>query len=92
MISKSLGEILPLHRQQLGERGASAFLGFGQDHLAHRDDPIALEEHVLGAAEPDALGAELSCAWRASLGVSALARTFMRLTASAQPMRWRSRR
>ena len=28
------------------------------DHLAHRDDAVCLEEHVLGAAKADALGAE----------------------------------
>ena len=32
----------------------------GEDHLPHVDDPLALEEHVLGAAEADALGAELA--------------------------------
>ncbi len=30
----------------------------GEDHLAHRDDAVLLEEHVLGAAKADALGAE----------------------------------
>jgi hypothetical protein len=39
-----------------------------------RSDPVALEEHVLGAAEADALGAELAGAF-ASRGVSALVRT-----------------
>ncbi len=37
---------------------AAARLVVGEDHLAHRDDAVALEEHVLGAAEADALGAE----------------------------------
>ena len=55
---EQFGEVLPLHRQQLGERGAPARLVVGEDHLAHRDDALALEEHVLGAAEADALGAE----------------------------------
>ena len=51
-------EIRALHRQQLGERGAPVLLGVGQDHLAHGDDAVAVEEHVLGAAKPDAFGAE----------------------------------
>ncbi len=56
---EQLDEIRPLHRQQLRERGAAGLLVFGQDHLAHGADAGFLEEHVLGAAEADALGAEL---------------------------------
>ena len=56
---EQLGEIAALHRQQLGERRAAALLVVRQDHLAHREDAVGVEEHVLGAAEPDALGAEL---------------------------------
>jgi hypothetical protein len=41
-------------------RPRAGLLVVGQDHLAHRHDAIAFEEHVLGAAEPDALGAELA--------------------------------
>ena len=45
-----------------GSSAARAFfrpcLVVGQDHLPHVDDPLALEEHVLGAAQADALGAE----------------------------------
>ena len=66
-------EVLALHRQDLGQRRAPALLVVGQDHLAHRDDAVALEEHVLGAAEADALGAELArlgCV-RRRLGVGA---------------------
>ena len=41
---------------------ASAFLRssevVGQDHLAHGVNAVALEEHVLGAAQADARGAE----------------------------------
>ena len=50
----------------------------GEDHLAHRVDAVALEEHVLGAAEADALGAELARDLARRRGVSALARTFRR--------------
>jgi hypothetical protein len=38
---------------------AARLLVVGEDHLAHGADAVLLEEHVLGAAEPDALGAEL---------------------------------
>ena len=45
-----------------GSNLASAFLRssnvVGEDHLADGDDAIAFEEHVLGAAEADAIGAE----------------------------------
>ena len=44
--------------QQLGERATASALVARHDHLAHRGDAVALEEHVLRAAQPDALGAE----------------------------------
>ena len=56
--AEQLDEIVALHRQDLGERRAAALDGLGHDHLAHGDDALAVEEHMLGAAEPDALGAE----------------------------------
>ena len=31
------------------------------DHLSHRRDAIALEEHVLGATQPNALRTKLAC-------------------------------
>ena len=47
-----------------GSSSASAALRpglvVGQDHLPHGDDPLVAEEHVLGAAQADALGAELA--------------------------------
>ena len=52
-------EIRALHGQQLRQRGAATLFVVGEDHLAHRADALALEEHVLGAAKPDALRAEL---------------------------------
>ena len=55
----------------------------GQDHLPHGDDPVGLEEHVLGAAQADALGAELDARCARPSGVSALVRTFRRRLASA---------
>ena len=51
-------EVLALQRQQLGQRRAAVGLVLGDDHLAHRADFILAEEHVLGAAQADALGAE----------------------------------
>ncbi len=57
---EELDEVLALHRQELGERGAAALVVGGEDHLAHGLDAVGLEEHVLGAAQPDALGAELA--------------------------------
>ena len=39
----------------------AALLVVGEDHLPHGDDPLVLaEEHVLGAAQADAFGAELA--------------------------------
>ncbi len=50
------GEIVALERQHLGQ-GLFAILAIvGHDHLAHFGDVI--EEHVLGPAQADALGAE----------------------------------
>ena len=50
------GEVLPLERQQLGQRLLAVGDVFRQDHLADLVDVI--EEHVLGAAQADAFGAE----------------------------------
>ena len=38
----------------------SSCLGLREDHLAHRADPLLAEEHVLGPAQPDALGAAVA--------------------------------
>ena len=51
-------EILALIREQLGERLDPRLLILGQDHLAHRVDPVPLEKHVFGAAKADPLRAE----------------------------------
>ena len=53
-------EVLLLIGLQRGEGLLPPFLVVGQDHLPHVDDPLALEEHVLGAAQADPLGAELA--------------------------------
>ena len=49
---------LALHGQQLGERLLATLDVVGEDHLAHGGDAVAAEEHVLRAAEADALRAE----------------------------------
>ena len=51
-------EVGALHGQELLERGAAVLLGGGEDHGAHVLDAVFGEEHVLGAAEADAFGAE----------------------------------
>jgi hypothetical protein len=51
-------EVFLLVRQQLGERGFAGLDVVGEDHLAHGVNAIALEEQVLDAGQPDALGAE----------------------------------
>ena len=52
-------EVTALHREQLGQGRAPLVQRFRQDHLAHRQDAVTLEEHVLGAAQPDPLRPEL---------------------------------
>ncbi len=51
-----------------GQRGAAAAFASGADHLAHGEDALAFEEHVLGAAKADAREHRSARAWRASLG------------------------
>ena len=52
-------EIVALERQQSRERHAPlAFVG-GQDHAPHIVDAVALEEHVLGTTQANALGPEI---------------------------------
>ena len=65
-----------LRRQQLGERLARRpSASVRQDHLAHGDDALVVEEHVLGAAKPDPLRAEaergLGIARRLGVGADA---------------------
>ena len=62
-------EVGLLERQQPVERRAAARLVVGQDHLLHDRQPLVAEEHVLGAAEADALRAELARAGRVLRGV-----------------------
>ena len=53
-------EIGTLHRKKFREGATTAFLVAGDDHLTHRIDAFALEEHVLGPAKADTFGAEVS--------------------------------
>ena len=55
---EQLAEIVALHRQEALQHGAAILGLVGEDHLLHHVQPALLEEHVLGAAEPDPLGAE----------------------------------
>ena len=52
-------EVALLHGQELVQGLAPPLLAVGQDHLPDRVDALLLEEHVLGAAQADALGAEV---------------------------------
>ncbi len=53
-------EVAALDRQEFRQRLAAARLVSRDDHLPHEGDAVTLEEHVLGAAEPDPLGAEFA--------------------------------
>ena len=53
-------EVLLLERQEPGQRLAPLVLSRGHDHLPDERQPVFDHEHVLGAAEPDPLGAELA--------------------------------
>ena len=84
-------EVLALQRQELVERRATIRLVVRQDHPLHdRDAPLA-EEHVLGAAQPDAAGAErvreLGLIRQVSVGADAERRTL-----SAHESSWLNRR
>ena len=54
-------EVSALHGQQLLQCVAAVLLVVGKDHRAHVLDAVFGKEHVLGAAQADAFGAECSC-------------------------------
>ena len=58
MISNSSMKSLRCMGRSLASARAPALGIVGEDHLAHRHDAALLEEHMLGAAKPDAVGAE----------------------------------
>ncbi len=47
--------------KQFCQRSRSLVLCTGENHLSHGVNPIAFEEHVFRATEPNALGAECNC-------------------------------
>ena len=49
-----------LKRQKLIERSLAIFFILGKNHLAHRGDSIALEEHMFGSAKSYALRAKIT--------------------------------
>jgi len=51
-------EILLLEGQQLLQEPRALFIGASHDHTDHRRTALFLKEHMLGAAEADALGAK----------------------------------
>ena len=51
-------EVVALIRQQFRERIFTHLDGVSENHFAHRVNAVALEEHVFGAREADAHGAE----------------------------------
>ena len=53
-------EVGLLEREEPVERVAAPGLVGREDHLLHDGQPLLAEEHVLGAAEPDALRSELA--------------------------------
>ena len=57
-------EVLPLDPAQLLQCGGFVRRRVGQDHPAHDRQAVLAQEHVLGAAQPDALGARASGRWR----------------------------
>ncbi len=53
-------EVLLLVRQQLGKSLLAALYAVGQNHLAHGDDLLVLEEHMLRTCQTDTLGTEVA--------------------------------
>ena len=58
MARKTPTKSAALHGQQFLQRGAAVFLVVGENHGAHVRQAVLGEEHVLGAAQADAFGAE----------------------------------
>ena len=51
-------EVALLHGLQLGQSGLALLHGVRADHLTDGGDTVGIEEHVLGAAQADALSAK----------------------------------
>ena len=57
-------EVVALQRQERVVGLLLLLVGLGEDHLAHREHALLAQEHVLGAAQADALGAASPCVRR----------------------------
>ena len=66
---EDLDEVGLLHGQDLRQGRAPAGFVVRQDHLADGLDALVVEEHVLGPAQADALGAELARGARVQRGL-----------------------
>ena len=53
-------EVFLLHRLELCQSRDTLFLGVGADHLTESSDTVAVEEHMLGTGQADALCAQLT--------------------------------
>ena len=80
-------EVALLIGQDLGQGLLAVLDVVGNDHLAHGLDAVALEEHVLGAAQADALSAEVDGLLRRRGGCRRWCRPSACGTVSAQPMK-----
>ncbi len=64
--------VLFLKGQQALQVALPLFLVFSEDHAAHLVNALCVEEHVLGAAQADAFGAQFACLggilWRFGIG------------------------
>ncbi len=63
------GEVLALRGAELLERDRLPRLVGGEQHRPHERQPVLREEHVLGAAQPDAVGTERDRDLRVRAGV-----------------------
>ena len=61
---QDVDEVLPLDLAQLLQRRRLLRRRVGQDHAAHHGQAVLAQEHVLGAAQADALGARATGRWR----------------------------
>ena len=84
--AEDLGEVGALHRQQLVERAAAALLRSSARIISRTTGMRSASKNMCSVRQRPMPSAPNLRAVSASSGVSALARTFMRRTASAQPI------
>ena len=58
--AEQIGEIRALHGQKPRNRFKTVFAAIGKDHFTHHGEPVALKEHVFGAAQTDPLRFKVS--------------------------------